>query len=83
MTTEFKVQVEKLEGPEDWAKWKWQMGMLFEQYGLEDIIDGTRTKPAVPNTGISEEQQKAVSEWKKNNARAASLIASAVSKSVS
>jgi hypothetical protein len=25
---DFKVQVEKLEGPDSWPKWKWQILML-------------------------------------------------------
>jgi hypothetical protein len=28
-TSDFKVQVEKLECPDDWPKWKWQVLLLL------------------------------------------------------
>jgi hypothetical protein len=38
-TSDFKVQIEKLEGPEDWSKWKWQILMLLHAHCLEEITD--------------------------------------------
>ncbi|XP_049813807.1 uncharacterized protein LOC126260519 [Schistocerca nitens] len=36
---DYKVSIDKLEGPEDWAKWKWHISMVLCSYGLEDIIN--------------------------------------------
>lgn len=78
---EYKVPVDKLEGPEDWAKWKWHMNMVFRAHGLEMIIDGSKTCPELSD-GATEQQRKQVTDWKKEDAKAASIIASALSKSI-
>jgi len=73
---ELKLQIDKLEGSTNWNKWKWQIKMHFEQYELTSIVDGTRLLP-VPKDGESEtEKKKNESEWKRDNAKAAALIAS-------
>jgi hypothetical protein len=38
-TSDFKVQVEKLEYPDDWPKWKWQVLLLLHALCLEGITD--------------------------------------------
>jgi hypothetical protein len=38
-TSDFKVQVEKQECPDDWPKWKWQVIMLLRALCLEGITD--------------------------------------------
>lgn len=83
MTTnvEYKVPVDKLEGPDDWAKWKWHMNMVFCAHGLETIIDGSKMRPSIPDEA-TEQQRKQVTDWKKEDAKAASIIASALSKSI-
>jgi hypothetical protein len=47
-TSDFKVQIEKLVGLDDWPKWKWQILMLLHAHCLEDIIDGSRKYPVLP-----------------------------------
>lgn len=76
-----KVFVDKLESSKDWAKWKWHMGMVFRAHGLELLVDGTMECPVVGETPTVV-QTKAVAEWQKNDAKAASIIASALSNSV-
>jgi len=39
--SDFKVKVEKLEDPDDWPKWKWQILMFLHAHYLEGIIDGS------------------------------------------
>jgi hypothetical protein len=47
-TSDFKVQIEKLEGPEDWSKWKWQFLMHLHAHCLEEITNGSRKCPVLP-----------------------------------
>jgi len=47
-TSDFKVQIEKLEGLDDWPKWKWQILMLLRAHCLEGITDGSRKCPVLP-----------------------------------
>ncbi|KAF8776783.1 Retrovirus-related Pol polyprotein like [Argiope bruennichi] len=80
---DLKVQIDKLEGAENWSKWKWQMKMHFEQYDLTSIIDGTKICPVAVNGDVSaDEHLKKVAEWRRDNAKAAALIASTLSASV-
>ncbi|KAF8774798.1 hypothetical protein HNY73_017311 [Argiope bruennichi] len=80
---DLKVQIDKLEGAENWSKWKWQMKMHFEQYDLTSIIDGTKICPVAVNGDVSaDEHVKKVAEWRRDNAKAAALIASTLSASV-
>jgi len=48
ITSDFKVKIEKLDGPDDWRKWKWQILMLLRAHCLEGIIDGSRKCPVLP-----------------------------------
>ncbi|RLU22728.1 hypothetical protein DMN91_005006 [Ooceraea biroi] len=77
---DYKVPVDKLEEPGDWAKWKWHMNMVFRAYGLKTIIDGSKECPAATED-TTEQQRKQLFEWKKEDAKAASIIASALNKS--
>jgi len=47
-TSDFKVQIEKLDGPDELPKWKWQILMLLRVHCLEGIIDPLRKCPALP-----------------------------------
>jgi len=47
-TSNFKVQIEKLEGPDNWPKWKWQILMLLHAHCLESITDGSQKCPILP-----------------------------------
>ncbi|XP_046981358.1 uncharacterized protein LOC124550678 [Schistocerca americana] len=78
---DYKVSIDKREGPDDWAKWKWHISMVLRAYGLGDIINGTRERVELPQDATSE-QKEAYVEWLKEDAKAASLIASALSKPV-
>jgi len=80
-TSEYKMQVDKLEGPEDWAKWKWHVSMLLRAYTLEDIVDGTRRCPELAVNADTTVQQ-AHYQWLKDDAKAASLLASTLGKTV-
>lgn len=75
-----KVKVEKLEGASNWAKWKWQMLMQFEQHDLMGYTDGTILEPTLSATPTAAELTSHKT-WKKENAKACSLIASALSSS--
>jgi hypothetical protein len=41
-TSDFKVQIQKLDGPDDWPKRKWKILMLLHAHCLEDITDGSQ-----------------------------------------
>ncbi|XP_049829004.1 uncharacterized protein LOC126267744 [Schistocerca gregaria] len=74
-----KVSIDKLEGPED--KWKWHISMVQRSYGLEDIINGTRERVELPQDTTSAQKEPYV-EWHEDDAKAASLIASTLSKPI-
>lgn len=78
---EYKVPVDKLESPDDWAKWKLHMNMVFRAHGLETIIDGSKECPVLPDNA-TEQHRKTISDWKKEDAKAASIIASALNKQI-
>lgn len=78
---DYKVNVDRLEGPEDWAKWKWHISMVLRSHGLEDVINGIRQPVELP-TEPTNEQKAAYAAWQKDDAKGASLIASALSKPV-
>jgi hypothetical protein len=80
-TSDFKVQIEKLVGPDDWPKWKWHILMLLHANYLEDIIDGSRNCPVLP-ADAKTKQTKELTEWRQDDAKAASVIACTQSKSV-
>jgi len=80
-SSDFKVKVEKLEGPDDWPKWKWQVLMVLRANCLESLIDGSRKCPVL-STDAQSQEKKELTEWLQDDARAASLIACALSKSV-
>jgi hypothetical protein len=44
----FKVKDEKLEGPDDWPEWKWQLLMFMRAHCLEGITDGSQMCPVLP-----------------------------------
>jgi hypothetical protein len=79
--SDLKVQIEKLEGPEDWPKWKWQISMLLRAHCLEGITNGSRKCPILP-ADAQPKQTKELTEWQQDDAKAASIIACALSKSV-
>ena len=78
-STEVKLTIEKLRGPDDWPQWKWQMNLILCAHGLETIVDGSRECPILAEDA-NEDQQKKVSLWKMDNAEAASFIASNLSR---
>ncbi len=78
---DLRIQVDKLEGAENWSKWKWQIKMHFEQYNLTDIItDGTEICRVAENTNAnSNDHVNKVSKWRCDNAKEAAIIASTLS----
>jgi hypothetical protein len=80
-TSDFKVQIEKLDGPDDWPKWKWQILMLLHAHCLEGITDGLRKCPILPEDAQTQ-QKKELTKWRQDDTKAASIIACALSKSV-
>ena len=72
---DLKLLVEKLEGPDDWAKWKWHINMVFQAHALVDIINGTRK---CSERGTTSESKIAVQKWYQDDAKAASIIAIAL-----
>jgi len=80
-TSDFKVEIEKLIGPDDWPKWKWQILMLLHAHCLEGITDGSRKCPVLP-ADAQPQQKKELTEWQQDDAKAAGIIACTLSKSV-
>jgi hypothetical protein len=75
-----KIKVENLVGASNWAKWEWQINMRFEQYDRMSIIDGSRKCPNITkNEKASEDDQKYLLAWKRDNAWTTALISSALS----
>lgn len=56
----------------DFQTWKFEVKQLLMAHGLEDIVDGTRIRPA---GGAAD---AAVKVWVKDNAKAMSLISMAI-----
>jgi hypothetical protein len=79
--SDFRVQTEKLVGSDDWPQWKWQTLMLLRAHCLEDISDGSQKCPVLP-ADAQIQQTKELTKWRQDDAKAASVIASALSKSV-
>jgi hypothetical protein len=80
-TSDFKVQVGKLEGPDDWPKWKWEILMLLLTHCLEGFTDGSQKCPVLP-ADAQPQQKKEVTKWRQDETKAASIIACMQSKSV-
>ena len=78
-TSDFKVQIEKLEGPDDWPKWKWQILMHLHAHWLGGITDGSQKCPVLP-AEVQPQQKK--EQWWQEDAKAASIITCMLSKSV-
>ena len=47
-TSDLKVQVGKLEGPDDWPKLKWQILMLLGAHCLEGSTNGSQKSSILP-----------------------------------
>lgn len=80
--TDLKLQVDKLESPEDWAKWKWHINMVFRAHNLESIVHGVSKCPVLPENGGTPEQKKELQKWLQADAKAASIMASALNKTI-
>lgn len=57
------------------------MKMVFCLYGLEAIVDGSRVCPVLP-AEANDQQRKDLTEWQKDDAKAASFIAGAVNRAI-
>ena len=57
-SNECKLHVDKLEGPEDWSKWKWHKSMVLRSYELESIVNGTCDRVVLPTATESTTEQK-------------------------
>jgi hypothetical protein len=73
-SSDFKVQIERLAGPDDWIKLKWQILMLLRAHCLEGITDGSRKCPVLP-ADIQPQQKKELSSNKMTPKLQASLLA--------
>jgi len=80
-TSDFKVHIQKLEGPDDWPKWKQQILMLVCAHCLEGITDESQKCPVLP-ADAQPQQKKVLIEWQQDDTKAASIIACTLSKSV-
>ncbi|GFG29279.1 hypothetical protein Cfor_12610, partial [Coptotermes formosanus] len=80
-SSEFKVQVEKLEHPDNWPKWKWQILIVLGANCLESITDGSRKCPVLP-ADAQPQEKKEPTKWLQDDTKAASLTACVLSKSV-
>jgi hypothetical protein len=79
-SSDFKVQVEKLECLDNWPKLKWQILIVLHANCLESIRDGSRKCPVLPADAQSQEK-KELTKWLQDDTKAASLPACALSKS--
>jgi hypothetical protein len=77
----FTVQVEKLKGPDEWPKWKWQILLLLCARCLEGITDGSRKCPVLP-ADAQPEKTKELTAWRQDDTKAANIIACTLRKSV-
>jgi hypothetical protein len=58
MASDPNIKVERVVDVHNWANWKWQMNMHFEQY-MMSIIDRSRKCPNITNTQkVSEDDKK-------------------------
>ena len=80
-SNDFKINVEELEGPDDWAEWKWQIEMLFRTHDLEPVVAEDAREPTVSDPA-TEAELKARKRWLKDDAKAASMISAALGKSI-
>lgn len=79
-----KIKVKKLVADTKLAKWKWQMNTHFEQRYIMSIIDGSRKCPNITNIEkASEDDQKNLLAWKRDNTQTVALITSVLSQPVS
>ena len=78
---DLKITVDKLAGPVGWAKWKWQIEMLFRALGLEAVVLGGSAPPGVSDPA-SDNEVKAIRESHKDDAKAPSMIGSALSRTI-
>jgi len=69
------------QGPDDRPKWIWQILMLLRAQCLEGITDGSRKCPVLP-ADAQPQQTKEPAEWRRDDAKAASITACMLSKSV-
>lgn len=75
------MQVEELEGPDNWPKWKCQIVMLLRAYCLEGITVGSRKCPVLL-ADAQPQQTKEPTDWRQDDAKAASFIACTLGMSV-
>jgi len=71
-TSDFKVQTEKLEGPDDWSKWKWHILMPLSAHCLERIADGSRKCSVLP-ADAQPQQKKELTEWRQTTSKLQAL----------
>ena len=80
--SDFEMQTDKLKVPDDWPKWKWQILMLLHAHCSEGITDGSWKCPVLP-ADAQPQQTEELAKWQQDDIKAASIIASALNKSVS
>uniref|UniRef100_A0A5S6QGJ6 DUF4219 domain-containing protein n=1 Tax=Trichuris muris TaxID=70415 RepID=A0A5S6QGJ6_TRIMR len=44
---DFKAQIEMLEGPRNWCRWKRQMELLLRHHGVVDVVTGKKVAPKI------------------------------------
>ena len=76
----FKVSISKLTGQDDWAKWKWTMGHVLKAHQLEGVVKGVEKKPTGGEGAVAAD---AVTKWTIKDAKAVSLIATALGDQIS
>ena len=72
----FKVTVLKLSSQDDWARWKWTMRHVLKAHQVEEIVTGAEKKPITA-------EADAISKWMIRDAKAVSLIATALGDPIS
>ena len=69
-TSDFKVQIEKLDVPDHWFKWKWQILMLLHAHCLEGITDVSQKCPVLL-AEAQPQQKKEPTKWRQDDTKAA------------
>ncbi|CAL1687617.1 unnamed protein product [Lasius platythorax] len=74
---EFKTQIDKLEGAQNWLVWKLQIELVLEHHEVLEVVTGELKKPVAVTPATSETQavyNAAMKEFKKKDTTARLII---------
>ncbi|KMQ82317.1 hypothetical protein RF55_23392 [Lasius niger] len=75
---DLKTAVSKLEGGENWVKWKKQVTLFLRHYNVMGVVNGLKTAPPALTSDASEAQrteyERKLAEYKKDDSFAQLII---------